>query len=324
MADSRFFKRAAPLSLSAIAQATGALIERGDATMCVEDVAPLSTAGPSEISFLDNVRYADVFAASRAGACFVRKKFVPRAPQCMALLVTDAPYTAFAIVSALLYPPERPAASVHPSAVIGQGVTLGEGVVIEPHVVIYDHVNIGAYTHIGANSTISHAIIGAHVRIHRGVHIGQDGFGFAPSAHGAVKVPQLGRVIIEDHVEIGSGTCIDRGAGPDTIIGAHSKIDNLVQIGHNVRIGRHVFLAGQVGIAGSCTVEDGAMLGGQVGLGGHLTVGAGAKLAAQSGVMGDVPAGETSMGTPAMPIKAFFRQVVTLKKLTERKELHDD
>lgn len=320
MADPRFFSRSAPLSLGHLAEATGSVIENGDAAQLIHDIGPLETAASGQISFLDNTKYLGAFATSAAAACFLRKRFADRAPTGMALLINEEPYTAFAITSGLFYPDPKKPASIHPSAVIGDGVKLGAHVTIEANVVIYDHVEIGDHTHIGANSTISHAVIGAHVLIHRGVHIGQDGFGFAPSPSGILKVPQLGRVIIEDHVEIGSGTCIDRGAGPDTVVGAHTKIDNLVQIGHNVQLGRYVLIASQTGIAGSCKVEDGAMLGGQVGLGGHLTIGKGAKLAAQSGVLGDVPAGKTYMGTPAMPIKTYFRQVATLKKLIEPKE----
>ncbi len=339
MADSRFFNRAAPIALAQLAEATGSTVENGDASKTYADIAPLDTATANDLSFFDNTKYLDAFVTSNAGACFVRSKFASRAPKGMALLVNEEPYTAFAIASGIFYPTSQPAAaSIHPTAVIAKSAMLGKDVSVAPyaiigehvkigagssigaHAVIYENVEIGSDTAIGAHSTISHSLIGNHVTIHRGVHIGQDGFGFAPSPKGILKVPQLGRVIIEDHADIGSGTCIDRGAGPDTVIGAHSKIDNLVQIGHNVKLGRYVLIAAQTGISGSCKVEDGAMLGGQVGLSGHLTVGKGAKLAAQSGVMSDVPAGETHMGYPAMPMKAFFRQVATLKKLSERKE----
>ena len=155
--------------------------------------------------------------------------------------------------------------------------------------------------------------------LHRGVHIGQDGFGFAPGRGGVTKVPQLGRVVIGDDVEIGSGSCVDRGAGPDTVIGAGSKIDNLVQIGHNVQVGRFVFIAAQTGIAGSSQVGDGSMLGGQVGIAGHLHIGAGAKLAAQSGVMTDIPAGSSYGGSPALPIKDWHRQTVAVAAMTKKK-----
>jgi UDP-3-O-[3-hydroxymyristoyl] glucosamine N-acyltransferase len=166
--------------------------------------------------------------------------------------------------------------------------------------------------------------VGNHVILHRGVHIGQDGFGFALGRGGHVKVPQLGRVIIEDHVEIGSGTCIDRGTGPDTHIGEGSKIDNLVQIGHNVQIGKQSVIVAQVGIAGSTRIGDGAVLGGQVGIAGHLKIGPGVKLAARSGVMEDIPAGAAYGGSPAVPVKDWHRQTLTLNKLIKQRGKTDE
>ena len=183
---------------------------------------------------------------------------------------------------------------------IGQSVEIGDGCVI------------------GANTSISHALIGAYVRIYPGVRIGQDGFGFAIDPAGHVKVPQLGRVIIEDSVEIGANTTIDRGAGPDTVIGQGAWIDNLVQIGHNVKIGRGCVIIAQTGVAGSTVLEDYVVLAAQVGVAGHLTIGMGARVGAQSGVMRDVASGSEVMGAPALPAKQFMRQIAMLKKMSSK------
>lgn len=324
MADSRFFRNNGPVSLEQLAKLTGAVATSASGasptlSQAFSDVAPLDQAGPEHISFLDNTKYIAEFAASKAGVCFVRQKFAERAPEGMLLLITEEPYAAFAIVSGHLYPDQK-TSEISPLAVIAKTATIGKNCSIGPGTVIGDGVVIGDDCSIGALCTISHTIMGARVRLHRGIHIGQDGFGFAPSAKGILKVPQLGRVIIGNDVEIGSGTCIDRGAGPDTVIGDHSKIDNLVQIGHNVQIGKYVVIAAQCGIAGSTHIGDGAMLGGQVGLSGHIKIGAKAKLAAQAGVMGDVPAGATYGGSPAVPIMDWHRQTAKIAKLVRNKK----
>ncbi|MCD8526176.1 MAG: UDP-3-O-(3-hydroxymyristoyl)glucosamine N-acyltransferase, partial [Alphaproteobacteria bacterium] len=223
-----------------------------------------------------------------------------------------------------------PQAVIHPSATIGKGshvealavieagVQVGEGAFIESGAIIKKNVCIGTHAKIGSNAVISHAAIGDYVSIYRGVCIGQDGFGFAIDPAGYVKVPQLGRVIIGDHVEIGANTTIDRGAGPDTVIGSGTWIDNLVQIGHNVKIGRGCIIVSQAGISGSTEVEDYVAIGGQAGITGHLKIGKAAKVAAQAGVMRDVPPGETVLGAPAMPSRQFMRQVAALGKLARK------
>jgi len=273
----------------------------------------------------------------KAGACFVRPKFAAQAPKDMALLITEEPYYAYALTARAFYPEAEftaaisPQAIIAPDAIIGKGVRIDSGAVINSganigdgcwigaNTVIGDNVQIGQKCRIGANCTLSHTIIGNRVILHRGVHIGQDGFGFAPSKKGVIKVPQLGRVLISDDVEIGSGTCIDRGAGPDTTIGAHTKIDNLVQIGHNCQIGKFVFIAAQVGLAGSTIVGDQVMLGGQVGISGHVKIGDGAKIAAQAGIMTDVPPGATYGGFPAIPAREWHRQTLALAKIARPK-----
>lgn len=336
MADARFFTSSGPQTLGALAALSGAtLADPASQTVTVSDVAPLDQAGADHLSFLDNVRYRESFQATKAGACVISPKMAGYAPQGVHILLSDTPYKTYALIAQAFYPDIFPPARiserafVHPTATLGEGcvieegavvqenVTIGPGTWIEPAAVIGRGVTIGAKCRIGAHTSISHADIGDSVRTYPGVRIGQDGFGFAPDPAGHVKVPQLGRVIIEDHVEIGANTCIDRGAGPDTVIGAGTWIDNLVQIGHNVKIGRGCILIAQCGIAGSTVLEDYAVIAAQVGVAGHLRVGMGARIGAQSGVMRDVPAGAQQVGTPAQPVKEFMRQVATLKRLTK-------
>ena len=324
MVDSRFFAKATPLALGEVARLTGAsLSTHADPDALITSVAPLDAATATDVSFLDNTKYVGQFSASKAGACFVRSKFAIHAPVGMALLITDQPYACYAATAAHMYPDVR-AGGIHPTAVIGNHVELGKGVAIGAYSIIGDGVVIGDGTHIAPHATISHAIIGKRCILHSGVRIGQDGFGFAPTAKGLLKVPQLGRVVIGDEVEIGANSCIDRGAGPDTTIGSGSKIDNLVQIGHNAQIGKHCVIVAQVGISGSTIIGDGAMLGGQAGFSGHLHIGAGAKIAAQSGVITDVPAGATFGGYPAQPVRDWHRQTIALSRLMKTHTTTED
>lgn len=345
MADSRFFPKTGVLKLEQIVELTGATLAGSapqDTQRVMSDVAPLDRATDKDISFLDNVKYIETFAVSHAGACFIRSKYAARAPQGMTLLLTEEPYRCFALVSQKFYPSYQPSGTISPKANIAATAKLGKGCTVDAGAFIGEHAEVGAgchigvntvvhngvvlgeNTHVGANSTLSHCVIGSHVIIHRGVHIGQDGFGFALGREKHIKVPQLGRVVIEDDVEIGSGTCIDRGAGPDTFIGQGVKIDNLVQVGHNVHIGRQSVVVAQVGIAGSARIGDGVMLGGQSGIAGHIKIGHGARVAAQAGVMGDVPAGASFGGSPALPAKEWHRQTVALSNLAKRKGAEDE
>lgn len=339
MADPRFFRVAGPFTVAEIARRTGATIAGAAlADRVLRDVAPLQTATPDDLSFLDNQRYLDALKATCAGAVFVDPDKAHAAPAGITLLVTPAPYRAYAVAAQAFYPEPPPVPGIAPSAVIDPGARLGAGCAVEAGAVIGAGAEIGRAVivganavigpgsvigdgvRIGANASVSHCIIGARTRIYPGVRIGQDGFGFAPGPEGPVKVPQLGRVIIGEDVEIGANTTIDRGAGPDTVIGSGTMIDNLVQIGHNVQIGRFCVIVAQCGISGSTRLGDFVMIGGQGGIIGHLSIGNGARIAAQSGVIHDIAPGEAVMGSPAMPIREHHRQVAFLKRLVAGKK----
>lgn len=335
MADPDFFKKARTFTLQELAEMTGCRLVNGAPDKKVDDVASLDQAGPDHISFFDNIKYKSNFAATKAGSCFVADKMISHAPDGLALLVSSAPYKAYARAAQAFYPDPKPPAGISENAHIEEGVEIGEGCTVEPGVVlkagakfgkccwieagavIGQNVVFGDHCRIGANATVSHAHIGKHVRLYPGVRVGQDGFGFAIDPSGHIKVPQLGRVIVHDYCEIGANTTIDRGAGPDTIIGAGTWIDNLVQIGHNVKIGRGCIIVSQVGISGSTELGDFVAMGGQSGVAGHLKIGSGARIGAQSGIMRDIPAGEEYMGSPAMPSRQFMRQVAKLGQLVK-------
>lgn len=338
MADPRFHEKSASKTLQHLASVIGAEIKGDAPDLELRDVAPLDQAGPRDLSFLDNVKYKDNFKNTKAGACIVSEEMADFAPENCQLLISKSPYKSYALAAQAFYPAEYPnptlsdeavisdkasianGCTIEAGAVIAEGVQIGEGSWIESNAVIGRNVQIGKNVRIGANSTVSHAMIGDGSRLYPGVRVGQDGFGFAIDPAGHVKVPQLGRVIIGDHVEIGANTCIDRGSGPDTIIGDGTWIDNCVQIGHNVKIGRGCVIIAQAGIAGSTTLEDFVVVAAQVGVAGHLTIGQGTQIAGQSGVMQNLAAGSKVMGYPALPIKQFMRQVAMLKKLTKPKK----
>ncbi|HXQ54068.1 MAG TPA: UDP-3-O-(3-hydroxymyristoyl)glucosamine N-acyltransferase [Stellaceae bacterium] len=338
MADPRFHTVAGPFTVAELAARAGAAIAgAAEATRILVDVAPLDTAGPDHLAFLDNAKYVDALRRTRAGAAFIHPDKASAAPAGLTLLLTPAPYRAYALAAQAFYPDPPPEPGVAPGAIVDPTARLGPGCAVEPNAVIGARVELGRACVIGANSVIgpgcvlgdevrvgpnaslSYCIVGDRVRIYPGARIGQDGFGFAPDPVRPVKVPQLGRVIIGDDVEVGANSTIDRGAGPDTVIGAGTMIDNLVQIGHNVQIGRGCVLVAQVGISGSTRLGDFVMIGGQGGLSGHLTIGNGAQIAAQSGVISDVAPGEKLMGSPAVPIRVHHRQALLLRRLATKK-----
>ncbi len=338
MVDQKFHYHSGAKTLGQLAEIASADIDAAHADFAVEDVAPLDQAGPSDISFLDNVKYKDQFKNTKAGACIIAPSMKEFAPKGCKLLLSKTPYKSYALIAQAFYPDAYPAsniadsATIHPSAVVAEGclieagavilegVQIAEGCWIEANAVIGKNVQIGKNARIGANASISHAIMGQGSRLYPGARVGQDGFGFAIDVTGHVKVPQLGRVLIGDHVEIGANSCIDRGSGPDTIIGEGAWIDNCVQIGHNAIIGKGCVIVAQAGISGSTTLEDYVVVAAQGGIAGHLTIGQGSRIGAQAGVMRSLPAGSEVLGSPALPSKQAMRQHAMLKKLTNPKK----
>ncbi len=336
MIDARFFEALGPLPLGELARLAGAELE-GDGDVAIAAVAPLDRAGPGELSFLADRRYLPGLRTTRAAAVLVTSAHAGEAPEGVARLLTPEPQAAYARASARLHALRRhpeDSAAVHPlarlepdvrlgpGAVVGPGVEIGEGTEIGAHAVIGPGVRIGRHARIGPHAVIGCALIGDRVRILAGAVVGEAGFGVAGSREGALDMPQLGRVILQDGVTVGANSCIDRGAYADTVIGENTKIDNLVQVAHNVVIGRSCVLAAHTGISGSVTVGDGVMFGGRAGIADHVHIGAGAKIAAASGVMKNVPAGEVWGGSPARSLRKWMRETAWLaaqaKKAGER------
>jgi UDP-3-O-[3-hydroxymyristoyl] glucosamine N-acyltransferase len=338
VSDTRFYHADGPFALGDLASRVGAELSHPDrAAELVRDIADLEQAGDGDISVFSDSRYAAALAGTHASVIVTSKKLSGYPHNGSALLLIDDPRLAFARISQLFYPRAHLDTFIHPrafvaasatigedtaiaaGAVIGEHVTIGQRCHIGANVVIEDGVSIGADCSIGANSTISHALIGNNVSIAFQTSIGSAGFGFVPSPKGLLRMSQVGRVIIEDHVDIGSNCAIDRGCLGDTVVGAHTAIDNLVQVAHNVRIGKGCVLAGQAGVAGSTTLGNHVMVGGGVSISDHLTIGDRAKIAGKSGVMRDVAPGETVAGYPAMPVRQWHRQTAALAKLAQKK-----
>lgn len=337
MPDKRFFDNRGSFKLVELAKISNSEIyPAGNENKSVADVAPLNVATETDVSFIDNKKYIDAFKESKAGFCIAHPAMKDMAPEGMVLLLNENPYMAYADVAQAFYAPEKRAgidksAIVDKSATIGQNCYIGAGAVIAENVILGDGVEIeanatiargviiGDNTIIGANASLTHCVIGKSCYIYTGARIGQDGFGFAMSAQGHKRIPQMGRVIIEDKVEIGANCTIDRGAGPDTIIKSGAMVDNLVQLGHNVEIGECSVIVSQAGVSGSTKLGKFCVLAGQSGVAGHLTLGDGVKVGAKGGVISNIDAGQEVMGFPAMPGKQFFKQMAFLKRAVAKK-----
>lgn len=333
--NARFFSRSGPHSLEVVAKAACGIVRKLD--LLIEGIAPLQTAGPNEVSFLDNPRFASALKQTLAGAVIVHPDMQAWVPAATVPILTTEPHVGWAQVAALFHPVPPVAPGIHPSAIVADGAVIDPSSEIGPLCVIEDGVEIGPGCRIGpgavigrgvvigrdcriaAHVSLSHAVLGARVCVYPGARIGQEGFGFAPTKTGFLSAPQLGRVILEDDVEVGANTTIDRGSARDTVIGAGSRLDNLVQIGHNVVLGRCCIVVAQVGIAGSTVLEDFVQVGGQAAMAGHLRIGRGARIGAQAGVISDTPSGAEVLGSPAQPKRDFFRQVATLKRMTQKR-----
>jgi UDP-3-O-[3-hydroxymyristoyl] glucosamine N-acyltransferase len=312
----------------------GTLVGSGEVE--VDAIAPLDRAGARDLSFLASDRYAGDFAETRAGVVLVAPDLASSESPVRARILVPKPHEALLGVLPALYRTRAFEPGIHESAVIGRGSRIGSGVrigaraVIGDDCVIDDGVDIGpncaiaSRVWIGARSRLHGSVsvyegarIGERVILHSGVVVGSDGFGYVFRDNAHQRIPHIGGCIIEHDVEIGSNTAIDRGSISDTVIGAGTKIDNLVHIAHNVRVGRLCLIMAQAGIAGSAVIEDGAIIAGQAGIGGHTTIGRGARIAGQAGVFGDVPAGETWSGYPARPHKEALRTQAALFKLAK-------
>lgn len=324
------------MTLRELADRLGCRLD-GDGDITVRRVAGLDEAAPGDVSFFANRKYASSLGATRASAVIVA---IDGPPAPCATLRTADPYLAFANAVALLAPDDRPApgvsaqavvaadatlgdgVSIGPSATIGSGVVIGARTIIHPHAVIYPDVRIGDDCVIHSHVSIRERCrLGHRVIVQNGAVVGSDGFGFAPRPDGTYqKIPQVATVVIEDDVEIGANTTIDRPAVGQTLIQSGTKIDNLVQIAHGVHVGHNVMLVAQVGIAGSSTIGDSVVLAGQVGVAGHLEIGKGTKATAQSGIPNSVPAGSFISGYPAIDNRDWLKSSAVFRRLPELKK----
>lgn len=335
-----FFPPHDGIRLGDLATALGAeLVDPAHADRIVRSVSPVSRAKDGDLCYIISRKLRAELDTCDATAILCEQELASLVPSHIPVLLSKRPHTAFAIAGEMLHPtamqPERmtsapdiapgayvdpearlePGVVVEPMAVIGKGAEIGEGTHICPGAIIGAGVRIGRNCTISANASVQYALIGNNVIIHPGACIGQDGFGYAPGLKpGMIKIVQIGRVIIQDNVEIGSNTTIDRGTMDDTVIGEGTKIDNQVQVGHNVRIGRHCGIVSGVGIAGSTRIGDGVMIGGASAINGHISIGDGVMIAAMSGVVASIPAGEKYGGIPARPMRDFLRDVAEMAK----------
>jgi UDP-3-O-[3-hydroxymyristoyl] glucosamine N-acyltransferase len=322
-----------PLTAAGIAAAvSGRLVGDGDAA--VTAIAPIDRAGETDLSFLAAPRYAPLFETSHAAVVLVTPELADSPGKVRARVIVDKPHEALLALLPRLYAPAPREPGVHPTATLGRGATLADGVTIGPYVVIEagasigegswlePHVIVGRDVVVGRDCRLHAGAVlyegtrlGDRVEVQSGARIGSDGFGYVFGKGAHQKIPHVGRCILENDVEIGANTTIDRGSIDDTVIGAGTKIDNLVQIGHNVRIGKLCLVMSQVGVSGSTHIGDGVILAGQAGIGGHIEIGDRARIGGQAGVFGSVPAGETWSGYPARPHRESLRAQAALFKL---------
>lgn len=332
--DSRFYDHCGPFSVKEVAAAVSGSTSGFERP--ISGLAPLHTACATDLSFINSRRYLSSLSATDAGAVIVAKALAHAVPAGIDAIICIDPDAAWAVASALFHPRRLNAPGIHATAnvaanaIIDPSAEIGPFACVENGAVIGANCRIGAYTYIGpgvqlgagcniaTHVSINYAILGMRVRIFSGARIGEDGFGFTATANGFVSAPQLGRVILCDDVEIGANSTIDRGSVADTYIGAGTRIDNLVQIAHNVRLGRNCVIVAQVGIAGSTVLEDFVQIGGQAALSSHLHVGTGAQIGAQAGLISNAPAHAVLLGSPAQPRNEFLRQIAVLKRLGRR------
>lgn len=339
MADTRFYDRMGPFTVDDICKITGTqLVDPAQSKVEVHEISTLNAAQEGHLSVFHNRKYLEAFQNTKASACFVTEADIGKAPPGVVCLVTDKPYRAYAMALAAFYPSSKPEprispdARIDPTAKIGKNCMIEAGAIIRAraeigdntqiyaNAVINEGVIIGQGCHIDVNVYISHALIGNGVKVYPNTTLGKTGFGFDMDEAGYIPVPQVGRLIIEDGVEIGANCNIDRGSLEDTVIGAGSRIDSLVQFGHNVQLGKGCVIVSQVGIAGSTKLGNYVVAAGQVGIAGHLTIGDGARIGAKAGLMRDVPPGETVIGAPAVPVKQWQKQIVTIERLVKDRQ----
>lgn len=332
-ADPRFFGSAGSFPLSSIVSAAGGEAQ-GDTSLVFGGVASLEFAGPSEVSFCETSRYSGALRATRAGAVMITKELASLVPPTSVAVICGSPVLAFGNVASLFHPRALPVAGIHPTAHLEKDVSVGDGTeigamtVIEAGVVIGRNCVIGPFVFIGrgvvlgdgciihSHVSMTHAVCGSGVVLHSGARIGQEGFGFALAADGSfLTAPQLGLVRLGDRVQVGANSCVDRGSLGDTQLGTGTRLDNLVQIGHNVRTGQGCVLVAHVGVSGSTVMGDYVSVGGQAGFAGHLHIGSRVRVAAQAGVMHDIADGLEVLGSPARPKNEAIRALVVLQRL---------
>ncbi len=335
MADSRFFKKAGPFTLKQIAEKSECKLAEGvNPDLVITDVQGLDNAGEGDLTWAFIASVRDSLQKTKASAVITNDKFAPLAPEGVAVLLSNDPHRSYGLAAQMFYPTIQKGgisdkANIDKTATLGEGcrvdagafiganVKLGKNCWIQPNATILDGVEMGDDCIVGANASVSHCIAGNKVYIYAGCRVGQDGFGFAMGILGPTKVPQLGRVMIGNDVEIGANTTVDRGAMGDTVIGDGCRIDNLCQIAHNVKLGSCCAIVSQVGIAGSCEFGDYVVAGGQSGFAGHLKIASMTQIAAQSGVMKDTNMGDVLIGAPAIPHHDFMRQNIILQRLVK-------